>query len=119
MVLPLYPFVSPFFLHNRDMRLTHDGFSAKHKDCKGTSHTMPCLLCYETSSTLLKLRCYGFHIWGTHFTIIFSVFSIIAGWMADMLFMLFFAYKCILLCNGKKIAKYEAYWLMGVPIINP
>jgi len=38
-----------------------------------------------------------------------------AGWIAEMLFTLFFAY--ILLCKG--IAKYEAYWLIGVPIINP
>ena len=30
--------------------------------------------------------------------------------------MLFFAYKLyILLCNGQKIAEYEAYWLMGGP----
>jgi len=25
----------------------------------------------------------------------------------------------ILLCNGQNIAKYKAYWLIGVPIINP
>ena len=25
----------------------------------------------------------------------------------------------ILLCNRQNIAEYEAYWLMGVPIINP
>ena len=25
----------------------------------------------------------------------------------------------ILLCNGQNIAEYQAYWLMGVPIINP
>jgi len=24
----------------------------------------------------------------------------------------------ILLCNGQNIAEYEAYWLMGFPIIN-
>jgi len=36
-----------------------------------------------------------------------------AGWTAEILFMLFFAYI------GQKIAKYEAYWLIGVPIINP
>jgi len=32
------------------------------------SHTMPCLLCYEASSALLKLRCYGFHVlrYGAH-----------------------------------------------------
>ena len=44
---------------------------------------------------------------------LFSVFSVMAGWIAEMLFML------ILLCNGQNIAEYEAYWLIGVPIINP
>jgi len=28
-------------------------------------------------------------------------------------------YAVILLCNGQSIAEYEAYWLIGVPIINP
>ena len=40
-----------------------------------------------------------------------------AGWTAEML-LLFFAYSCILLCYGQNIAEYEAYWLMGFPIIN-
>jgi len=35
-----------------------------------------------------------------------------AGLIAEVLFML------ILLCNGQNIAEYEAYWLMGFPIIN-
>jgi len=39
-----------------------------------------------------------------------SIFSIIVGWIAEILFML---------CNGQNIAEYEAYWLIGVPIINP
>jgi len=39
-----------------------------------------------------------------------------AEWIAEVLFMLFLL---ILLCNGQNIAKYEAYWLIGVPIINP
>ena len=43
---------------------------------------------------------------------IFSVFSVMAGWIAEMLFMLFFAYI------GQNIAEYEAYWLMGFLIIN-
>jgi len=30
-------------------------------------------------------------LWGAHFTTIFSVFSVIAGWIAEILFMLFFA----------------------------
>ena len=41
---------------------------------------------------------------------IFSVFSVMAGWIAEILFMLLFA---ILLCNGQNIAEYEAYWVMG------
>jgi len=36
-----------------------------------------------------------------------SVFAVIAGWIAEMLYMLFFT----------NIAEYEAYWLMCVPII--
>jgi len=49
-----------------------------------------------------------------HFMSIFSVFSVMARWIVEMLFfMLFFA------CNGQNIAEYEAYWLMGVSIINP
>ena len=40
-----------------------------------------------------------------------------AGWIAEILFMLFFAY--IAVYNGQNIAEYEAYWLVGVPIINP
>ena len=31
-------------------------------------------------------------IWGTRFTSIFSVFSVMAGWIAEMPFMLLFAY---------------------------
>jgi len=31
-------------------------------------------------------------IWGGRFTSIFSVFSVMAGWIAEMLFMLLFAY---------------------------
>ena len=42
----------------------------------------------------------------SHFTIKFSVF------------LLFFAYTYIQLCNGQNIASYEAYWLLGISIIN-
>jgi len=34
-------------------------------------------------------------IWGEHFTSIFSMFSVLAGWIAEMLFMLFFAYIAV------------------------
>ena len=30
--------------------------------------------------------------WGERFTSTFSIFSVMAGWIAEMLFMLFFAY---------------------------
>jgi len=41
---------------------------ASVRDHWGTSRAMPCLLCYERSSTLLKLRHYGFHVsrYGIH-----------------------------------------------------
>jgi len=55
-------------------------------------------------------------MWGARFTSIFSVVSVMAGWIAEMLFMLFLL---ILLCNGQNIAKHKAYWFIGVPIINP
>jgi len=34
-------------------------------------------------------------IWGMRFTSIFSVFSVMAGWIAEMLFMVFFAYIAV------------------------
>ena len=34
-------------------------------------------------------------IWSVRFTSIFSIFSIMAGWIAEMLFMLFFAYIAV------------------------
>ena len=49
---------------------------------------------------------------GRTFTSIFSVFSVMVGWIAEMLFTLLFAYI------GQNIAEYEAYWFMGFPIIN-
>ena len=72
--------------------------------------------CYETSSTLLKIEVLWLSrikIWGVHFTSMLSVFSLMAGWIAEILFML------ILLCNRQNIAEYKVYWLMGVPIIDP
>ena len=43
-------------------------------------------------------------IWGVRFTSIFFIFSVMAWWIAEMLFMLFFAY-----ITGQNIAEYEAY----------
>jgi len=34
-------------------------------------------------------------IWGTRFMSIFSIFSVMAGWIAEMLFMLFFDYIAV------------------------
>ena len=46
-------------------------------------------------------------VWGAHFTSGSSVFSVMAGWIAEILF---FAY----MCNRLNIAEYEVYWLMGL-----
>ena len=35
------------------------------------------------------------NIWGAHFMNIFSVFSVIAEWIAELVFMLFFAYIAV------------------------
>ena len=43
---------------------------------------------------------------------LFSIFSVTAGWIAEILFM------PILLYNGQNKAEYEVYLLMGVSIIN-
>ena len=34
-------------------------------------------------------------MWGAHFTNEFSIFSVITGWIAEMLFMLFFAFIAV------------------------
>ena len=80
---------------------------------------MPCVLCYETSSPLQKVRRCGFHVlkYGARVhEYIVRIFR--NGWMdcRDA----FHAALCLrtLLCNGQNIAEYEAYWLMGFPIIN-
>jgi len=54
------------------------------------------ILCFANyvmkRAEIIALWLSGIEIWGTRFTIIFSVFSAMAGWIAEMLFMLFFAY---------------------------
>jgi len=79
---------------------------------------MPCLLCYETSTTLLKFRHHGFHdqdVGCTFHEYILRIF--LNGWMDRIYFLC--CSLLILLCNGQNITEYEAYWLMGAPIINP
>ena len=60
---------------------------------------MPCLLCYETSKLAIEeietLWLSRIEIWGTHFSSIFSVFSVKAGWIEEMFFMLLFAYVAV------------------------
>jgi len=75
---------------------------------------MPCLLCYEMSLTLLKLRCYGFQvsIYGEHISRAYF-----PKW-PDGLQRYFSCCFFTLLCKEQSIAEYEEYWLMGVPIIN-
>ena len=70
-VLPLYPFDLPFF----SSQLCKVTICSRHEmasvqDIKIT-RAMPCLLCYEMSSPLQKLKCYGFHIsrYGAHISV--------------------------------------------------
>ena len=79
---------------------------------------MLCLAYYVEFDTIEIETLWLSHIeiWGARFMSIFSVFSVMAGWIAEMIFMLFFA--SILLYNRQNIAEYEAYYLMGFPIIN-
>ena len=55
-------------------------------------------------------------IWGARFTSIFSIFSVMTRWIAEMLFMLFFAYIAV---QWTEQTKYEVYRPVGAPIINP
>ena len=91
MVLPLYSFDLPLFLHNH----VRNEFDIA-----------------EIEPLWLSL----IELWGTRFTSIFSIFSVMAGWIAEIFL---HCSLLILLCNGQNIAKYEAYWLISVPIINP
>jgi len=52
----------------------------------------------------------GIKIWGVRFMGIFSVFSVMASWIAELLFMVFFAY--IAAVSGQNIAEYKVHWLM-------
>jgi len=41
-----------------------------------------------------------------------------AGWIAEMLFMLFVAYIAMQRTELYTVAEYKAHWLASVPIIN-
>ena len=51
------------------------------------------------------------NLWGVRFNSVFSVFSVKAGWIAEIL------YAVLCLCNKRKKAEYEAKWLISVLII--
>jgi len=121
MVLPMYPFDLPFFLHMQVM-ICGRHIMALVRDIKiADALLILCLLAMLLNEfdiaeiEALWLSC--IEVWGARFTSIFSVFSVMARWIAEMLFMLFLAYISVEF--GQKIAEYEVYWLMGVPIINP
>ena len=67
-------------------------------DCKDTFHAVVCLYCCVTDRNIAEYKAYwllGVPIinpWGVRFMSTFSVFSVMAGWIAKMLFMLFFVY---------------------------
>ena len=54
------------------------------------------VLCLEFAIAEIETLWFSrIEIWGARFTSIFSVFSVMAGWIAEMLFMLFFAYIAV------------------------
>ena len=72
-------------------------------DCRDAFHAALCLYCCVTDKKKLKMKCTGFiiNLWGVRFTSVFSVFYVMAGWIAEILFMLFFA--CVK--NATKLSK--------------
>ena len=122
-VLPLYPFYLPFFSSQlRMVTICGRHVMASVRDIKiavsGTFHAMPCLPCYEMSSTLLKLRRYSFHVsrYGVHVSWVYSLYF--PYWLDGLQKCFSCCSLFILLCNGQNIAEYEAYWIISVPINN-
>ena len=112
-VLPLDPFVPPILSSQPrigdNLRLAHNGFNARHKYHRDTSHS------YNVINEFDIAALYGFLAsrYGVRASRVnlLSVFSLKAGWIACCSWL-------ILLCDGQKIATYEAYWFMNFPIIN-
>ena len=63
-------------------------------DCRDAFHAALCLYCCVTDKKIPEYEAYwlmGFpiiNLWGACFTSVFSVFSVMAGWIAEILFML-------------------------------
>jgi len=69
--------------------------------------SLPILLC--NGQNIAAYWLIGFpiiNLWGARFMSVSSVFSVMAGWIAEILYMLFFA------------SEYEANWLISVPLLN-
>ena len=60
---------------------------ASVRDIQITEALLTLYLAYYEALWLSRIE-----IWGAHFMSIFSVFSVMAEWSAEILFMLFFAY---------------------------
>jgi len=57
-------------------------------DCRDAFHTALYVYCDE----VYWLMCFPIiNLWGARFTSVFSVFSVMAGWIAEILFILFFS----------------------------
>ena len=98
--VPLYPFDLPFFSSQPcKVMICGTHVMTLVRGIKiAEALIMLCLayiLCYKTRSTFQKLRHYGFHIsrYGAHVSRTYS--TIMAGWIAEILFMLFFAYTAM------------------------
>jgi len=70
-------------------------------DCRDAFHAVICVILLYNGQNIAEYKAYwlmGFSIinlWGACFTSTFSVFSVMAGWIVGILFMLFFAYTAV------------------------
>jgi len=82
-------------------------------DCRDTFHAALCLYCCITDKNIAEYEAYWFmgfpiiNLWGTRFTSIFSVFSVI--WPDGLQGYFTCCSLLILLCNEHIKAEYEAY----------
>ena len=120
MVLPLYSFDLPFFLHN----------CIRWRFC--SRHVMASVWYIKIAKALLIL-CLAYYVmkqvqhcrnWG----IMAFMYRDMGRAFHKHILHIFLdglqrCFSCcsllILLCSKQNITEYEAYWLMGVPIINP
>ena len=58
------------------------------------------------------------NLWGTRFTSVFFIFSVMAGWIAEILFMLFFAYT-YRYSSGQLIPIFQSVAVAEVGIKGP